>query len=76
MASLQLEHEYEGPFELVGKGEHGEDLFASAQKRVASPGDIEQELEINTVRWAVDREGRITGSAQFIVPETDRKSVV
>jgi hypothetical protein len=70
MASLPLEHKYEGPFEMVGKGENGEDIFESAQKRVASPGDAEDELEINTVRWAVDREGRITGSAQFIVPET------
>ncbi|HUA74480.1 MAG TPA: hypothetical protein VL988_06955 [Solirubrobacteraceae bacterium] len=68
--TLELEHSYEGPFELVGRGPNGEDLFESAQRAVASPQDVEEKLEINTVRWAVDREGRITGSAQFIAPET------
>lgn len=68
--ALELENEYEGPFERVGSGERGEDIFESAQKVVDSARGIEGDLELNSVRWSVDQEGKITGSAQFISPKT------
>jgi hypothetical protein len=66
--TYDMEQIYEGPFELVGHGPRGEALFESAQAPPYAPS--EHPFALNTVRWSVDKEGRIVGSAQFIEPET------
>jgi hypothetical protein len=69
---LQLDHTYEGQFEVVGQAADGTVSFESVQKLDTSvlPAGLDPDLEINTVKWSVDPTGKLTGTAKFLLAST------
>jgi hypothetical protein len=65
MATITINHEYTGPFELV-ESTDAEQKFESAQSAVAKAGEPQPELEVTTIKWSIARDNRITGTAKFI----------
>lgn len=70
--NIQLDHTYEGQFEVVGQEPDGTMSFESVQKLDTSvlASGLDPDLEVNTVKWSVDPNGRITGTAKFLLAST------
>jgi hypothetical protein len=69
MATITINHEYTGPYELVPSPADNMQSFESAQSAVAKAGEPEPPLEVTTIKWSISADNKISGTAKFISVE-------